>query len=97
LVQAKLKGNTPEADRLFAEASQKLAEVVRIKPDKHETYFNLACLSALRGDLTGAIAQLEFWAKYKPGASKSDLDNDPDFDRIRNAPEFLGLRDRLPG
>jgi tetratricopeptide (TPR) repeat protein len=38
--QAKLKGNTPEADRLFAEASQKYAAAVRIKSDKHEAFSN---------------------------------------------------------
>ena len=36
--QAQLKGNTPEADRLFAEASQKYAAAVRIKPDMHEAF-----------------------------------------------------------
>ena len=40
LAQAQLKGNTPEADRLFAEAAQKYAEAVRIKPDDHEAFNN---------------------------------------------------------
>ena len=37
--QAKLKGNTPEADGLFAEAGKKYAEAVRIKPDMHEALY----------------------------------------------------------
>jgi hypothetical protein len=40
LNQARLKGNTPEADRLFAEATQKYAEAVRLKPDMHEAFYN---------------------------------------------------------
>ena len=32
--------NTPDGDRLFEQAGQKYAEAVRIKPDKHEAFFN---------------------------------------------------------
>jgi len=38
--------NTPDGDRLFEQAGQKYAEAVRIKPDKHEVHFNLACIAA---------------------------------------------------
>ena len=40
LEQAKLQGNTPEGDQLFAEAGQQYAEAVRLKPDMHEAFFN---------------------------------------------------------
>ncbi|MBI4719541.1 MAG: SIR2 family protein [Planctomycetes bacterium] len=38
--QAKLKGDTPDADRLFGEAGAKYAEALRIKPDTHEALYN---------------------------------------------------------
>ena len=52
--QAKFKGDTPEGDRLFAEAGTKYAEAVRIKPDMHEAFYNwgnaLADQAKFKGD-----------------------------------------------
>ncbi|HEX7471043.1 MAG TPA: hypothetical protein VF437_09980, partial [Verrucomicrobiae bacterium] len=51
--QAKLKGNTPEADRLFAEATQKFAEAVRLKPDLHEAFSNWGNALSAQAKLKG--------------------------------------------
>jgi tetratricopeptide (TPR) repeat protein len=90
--QAKLKGNSPEADALFAEAARKYAEAIRIKPDMHEAFFNLACLSALHAEINKAIEHLSRWRDLAPNARKKQLDEDSDFDRIRDQPAFIAFR-----
>ena len=51
--QAKVKGNTPEGDSLFAEAGRKYAEALRIKPDKHEAYNNWGTALSAQAKLKG--------------------------------------------
>jgi hypothetical protein len=94
--QAKLKGNTPEADRLFAEAAQKYAEAVRIKPDYDSAHFNGAYLAALLEQVRECCESLAKWKQYEKHPKKSDLDSDSDFDRVRNTPEFQAFRESLP-
>ncbi len=94
--QAQLKGNTPEADSLLTEAGHKYTEAIRLKPDKHQALFNLSCLSALKGNAEQTIARLQTWAKFAPDASRTKLDNDPDFDSVRDTPEFKAFRETLP-
>jgi tetratricopeptide (TPR) repeat protein len=56
LAQAKTKTGA-EADRLFTQAREKLAEALRIKPDRHEAFFNWGnALFAQAKTKTGAEA-----------------------------------------
>ncbi len=96
LDQAGLKKNSPEADVLFAEAQQKFNEALRIKPDDADIYFNQACIAALRGNSKECIPHLQKWAKLDFFVSRSKLDNDSDFDSVRDTPEFKAFRDTLP-
>ncbi len=57
--QANLKGNTPEGDRLFAEAGEKYAEAVRIKPDMHEAFSNWGNALSDQAKLKGNTAEGE--------------------------------------
>jgi tetratricopeptide (TPR) repeat protein len=58
--QAKIKGDTPEADALFVEAGRKYAEAVSIKPDMHEAFYNwgtsLSEQARLKGNTPEAVA-----------------------------------------
>lgn len=85
-----------EAEALFIEAIGKHQAAVAIKPDKHETFFNLACIAALRGDVETVITELERWKDAAPSPTRAELDDDEDFDKIRDEPQFLAFRETLP-
>jgi tetratricopeptide (TPR) repeat protein len=93
--QAKLKNNPSERESLFNEASQKFIEVVRIRPDEKSAYYNVACIYALKNDIIHTLEYLESWLKYNPDASKNKLDNDTDFDKIREVDAFINFREKL--
>ena len=42
-----------------------------------------------------AVDALEQWRDCKPDASSAELDNDPDFDNVRDTPEFQEFRKKL--
>jgi hypothetical protein len=94
--QAKLKGNTPEADRLWDAADEKYALALRTKPDHVSALYNRACLWALRGRGQRCLEHLQRWKSCEPQARKGKLDHDPDFDLVRDLPEFRAFRDSLP-
>ena len=96
LAQAKTQGNSPEADQLYKEAGEKYAEALRIKPDKRGAIYNLACLHSLTGDIDSSLGHLINWKALSPKPTRSMLDNDPDFDKIRDHPDFIAFRDSLP-
>ncbi|MCH7547906.1 MAG: hypothetical protein IID30_16025, partial [Planctomycetes bacterium] len=85
-----------EADALFTQACEKYADAVRIKPDKHEALYNLACVEALRGDVDATITRLRVWAEYHPAPSRLKIVNDEDFDRVRDDPTFMEFVNTLP-
>jgi tetratricopeptide (TPR) repeat protein len=84
-----------EAEKLFERAFEKLERALTIKPNDQEALFSLGCLAALRGDTSGAISALERWKNVNSEASKADLDNDSDFDRVRLDPQFERFRESL--
>ncbi len=68
--QAKLKGGSPEADRLFGEAGAKYQEALRIKPDLHEALNNWGNALLEQAKLKGATSEAdrlfgEAGAKYQ--------------------------------
>lgn len=95
VAQAQTKGNSPEAAQLYKTAREKYTEALRIKPDDQETVYNLACLYALEGDINSSLNHLINWKELVPTPSRSALD-DPDFDKIRDHPDFIAFRDSLP-
>ena len=94
--QAKFKGDTPEGERLFAEAGTKYADAIKIKFDDYNIYFNQACLFALQGKKIEAIDGLISWKKYNQFSSKSKIDKDSDFNKIKETDEFVNFRETLP-
>ena len=66
--QAMLKGNTPEADALFAEAASKYAEAVRLKPDMHEAFYNWGNTLSNQAKLKGNTPEAD--ALFAEAASK---------------------------
>ena len=94
--QAILKGNEARASELFELARQKYTETLRIKPEKHEAHFNLACIEGLKGNSERCCQYLKVWKKFHPNPTKMKLDNDSDFDRVRNSTEFQNFRNSLP-
>ena len=70
--QARLEGNSPEADAIFAEAATKYAEALRLKPDMHEAFNNwgnaLSEQAKLKGNTPKADALFaEAATKYAEG------------------------------
>jgi cytochrome c-type biogenesis protein CcmH/NrfG len=95
LAQARLKDNTSEADQLFIEAGKKYAEVIRFNPEYISAYYNMACLYSFKNDVIRAIANLELWLKYAPNARIEKIDNDSDFNNIRETEEFKKFKEKL--
>ncbi|MFC5457294.1 KGGVGR-motif variant AAA ATPase [Prosthecobacter fluviatilis] len=84
-----------EADALFVQAGEKFEKVVSIRPNDSGALYNLGCIAALRVQKEAALATLEKWKSTDPEASKAKLDEDSDFDRIRDDPRFQAFRDGL--
>ena len=87
LFQAQTKSGA-EADALFQQAIEKLTEALRIKPDYRAAQFNMACISSLRDDTNQALYWLRTWAEGNLEATKSMVEEDSDFDGIRETDEF---------
>ncbi len=72
-----------------------LAErAMRLNPGSSTVYYNLACCFVRAGDFEKALECLE--RRIEGGAlPRAWIDNDPDFDPIRDDPRFQALVDRL--
>ncbi|WP_300808713.1 hypothetical protein [uncultured Desulfovibrio sp.] len=79
----------------YAEAEKKVARALEIAPRHVVYWFNKACLASLRQDVKACVDALEQWRDCKPDASSAELDNDPDFDNVRDTPEFQEFRKKL--
>jgi tetratricopeptide (TPR) repeat protein len=86
-----------KADTLLGQASERFEKLLLIQPDDGSALYNLGCIAALRGKLEEAVAALEKWKSSDPEANKAKLDEDTDFDLIRNDPRFLAFREGLAG
>jgi MinD-like ATPase involved in chromosome partitioning or flagellar assembly len=85
-----------KAEGLFGAAEEKYQAALAIKPDDHDVLYNLACLCALREEVTSCLAFLSDAEKYGEGLTKAKLDKDSDFDRVRTDPAFVAFRNALP-
>jgi tetratricopeptide (TPR) repeat protein len=75
-----------EADRQFAEAKEKLLSAEAISPGS--AAYNLACLSALRGEEAECLRWLEKSRELGKLPSREHLANDPDLDNVRESEWF---------
>jgi len=65
-------------------------KAIEIFPNHGKPYYNLACLKSIQGDADTAIKYLKQALDKNPNF-RYDAKNDPDFDSIRNTPQFKEL------
>ena len=93
--QGKAASDADAREHWYAEAEKKVARALEIAPRHVVYWFNKACLASLRQDVKACVDALEQWRDCKPDASSAELDNDPDFDNVRDTPEFQEFRKKL--
>lgn len=86
----------PHADAIIQSAQEKIEESYRIKPDYASALFNLACISALKANTGDTVAWLEQWRELESNACRHELDDESDFDRVREDPAFVAFYESLP-
>ena len=93
LGQAKTKEGK-DADRLFELAGEKYAAALEIKEDNHSTVYNIACMWALKNDVSKSLSFLR--ELLDNGTLKvAIVEVDSDFDGIRQHPDFLEFMKEL--
>ncbi len=92
---AKMKTGA-DADALFTRASEKFQRANAIAPNDSDVWSDIACLAGLRGDVDEAVSALERWKALNAEPTQSDIDEETDFDRVRDNPRFRAFRDSLP-
>ncbi len=80
-----------DADELFRQAIEKYSTALEIEPTYHLGFYNMACLSAVRGDLDECLTWLEKRRQTMPPLTQWLLEKDSDFDGIRNEPAFTAF------
>ena len=93
--QGKAASDADTREHWYAESEKKIARALEIAPRHVVYWFNKACLASLRQDVKACVDALEQWRDCKPDASSAELDNDPDFDNVRDTPEFQEFRKKL--
>ena len=64
---------------------------MKIKPDKHEAWYNKACYYALQGNVEQAIENLQRAMALNPEKYREMAETDSDFDKIREDERFQAL------
>ncbi len=85
----------PEADKMLVEAEQKYLKALQIDPTFGESLFNYACISGRRGRAAEAVERLRKWLPRHKFSPVGKVENEQDFDRVRNAPEFVAFMAEL--
>lgn len=85
-----------EAEGLYERAIEVYERALRVQPGNSHTLYNMGCLEATRGRTIEALAWLDRWRVICPSTPRKALDEDPDFDRIRDEPAFRALVESLP-
>jgi non-specific serine/threonine protein kinase len=67
---------------------------VSLEPDDPNTFYNVACVYSLAGELDASIDHLEK-AVGSLGANRAWLESDTDFNPLREHPRFIALLERL--
>ena len=93
--QANAVEDAKERERFLAMAEAKYERATQENPHHAISWFNRACLAALRNLPAECVQLLEQWREIQQDASLDILDNDEDFNLVRNSKEFLDFRDKL--
>ena len=93
--QANAAENAKERESFLAMAEAKYERATQENPHHAISWFNRACLAALRNLPAECVQLLEQWREIQQDASLDILDNDEDFNLVRNSKEFLDFRDKL--
>ena len=86
--QGKAASDADTREHWYAEADKNLTKALEIAPRYAAAWFNKACLASLRQDVKACVDALTQWRKYESDASTAFLDREPDFDNVRDTPEF---------
>jgi len=84
-----------EADRLFEAARQKFETAEQLQGGS--AAYNLACIEALQRNVEKAIGWLRHGLASGTPLSRDQIARDPDFDRVRDDPNFRAFLASLPG
>lgn len=93
--QAKTIENPEERALSLALADAKFERATLENPYDADIWFNRACFAALLNRPVECVQFLEKWREIQPDVSVDKLDNDEDFNLVRNSKEFLDFRDKL--
>ena len=72
----------------YEEAIGKYQQALQLKPNDSETIFNTACSYAMMANVPPTIHYLDKWREADASASIEKVNNDSDFDGIREDPVF---------
>ena len=75
----------------YAEAADRLREVVETHPQYADLFYNLACCESLAGRTADAVEHLRRAIELSPDISRSYAEGDSDLDAIREEPAFKEL------
>ena len=78
----------------YAEAMENYKMAIRIDPNVSDSYYNLACLFALKGDKAQSFRYLNM-AVLNGYIDLDTLDQDPDLANLRDDPRYQKIKDGL--
>ncbi len=84
------------ADTLFEQACEKYDAAIKANPQSDAPYFNLACVAGIRGDVTSCLRYLQGWRRCCQRPTRQAIDDDHDFDAVRDTAAFQDFRASLP-
>lgn len=87
--------SSPERESWFEQAAEKYRQATEKNPKHPGIWYNWACLESLRGNVALCVDYLEKWYALSPDASVAKLDEEKDFDPVRNSPEFIAFREKV--
>ena len=92
------KGQLPQPDvqGAIADYDAVLAMTDATTEQKANALFNLGCTKSLQDNASAAVSYLRRWQEADPLACQEKLDQDLDFDAIRDDPAFIEFRTSLP-
>lgn len=77
-------------DRNYAAAKRTFEKAIRLSPDQVDPHYNLACLHAIKGELSLSLAHLRKAVSLDPSA-KEWARRDTDLKNLRGVPEFESI------
>jgi tetratricopeptide (TPR) repeat protein len=84
-------GNLLAAAKEYEAASTAYDQALKIKPDKHDAWYNKACCYALQGKVEQAIENLQQAINLNPNKYREMANTNSDFDKIREDERFQTL------